>query len=162
MIAKSAQDAKRFAAVADRYLKWVDDWADRPEENARAALGLLPELYLAALALPNIWPDTPYDKRVSKEHHERWKTLTTKFDSLPVRNYLNVFSPLERGDDEPVSCWLADDLADIYLDLEEGLGYLEKGDAEQAIWVWRFGFWNHWGRHLVGALSALHAFQSSY
>jgi len=157
---EARRTAERFAEAANRYISWADGWAGSPEENARTALRLLPELYLAALELPNIWPDTPYNGGVAKQHHERWKVLTTKFDSLPVQNYLKIFSPLEKRDEEPVSCWLADDLADIYLDLEEGLRYLQKGDAEKAIWVWRFGFWSHWGRHLVGALSALHAYRS--
>jgi hypothetical protein len=149
--------ANRFAGLAERFVAWMDAWSGTPEENAQTALRFLPELYLEAISLPDTFPDTA-DDLDDTAHLPRWKTLTTKLRSLPVDGYWKVFSPLKQ--DEPVQCSLADDLADIYLDLDRGLSYFKKGDTDRAVWEWRFSFWQHWGRHLVGALSALHAFHS--
>ena len=50
-------------------------------------------------------------------------------------------------------------LADIYRDVHEGLVLWEMARPEQAVWEWRFGYWSHWGAHLVEALSAIYSWQ---
>jgi hypothetical protein len=150
---------EEFANVARKYIKWADIWGGTPEENALTALRFLPELYLAAMALPDIPPGSPDNDFDLHRHQAQWQALRLKFQSLPIDGYLKIFSPLKQ-EKEPVKCSLSDDLADIYLDLEKGLTPFAKGDINEAIWQWRFLFWNHWGRHLTGALSALHSFQS--
>ena len=48
-------------------------------------------------------------------------------------------------------------LAAMYRDLRAGLLKWERGEAGEALWEWRFGFENHWGKHATGALRALWA-----
>jgi hypothetical protein len=51
---------------------------------------------------------------------------------------------------------LADDLADIWRDLEAGLLALEAGAIESdVLWEWKFTFEAHWGRHASEALRVL-------
>ena len=73
--------------------------------------------------------------------------------------YEKVFDPFDPKDCEPVTISLAEDLADIYYDLREGLLRVpEHGPVPaKAIWQWVFGLKNHWGRHAVGAIAAMHS-----
>lgn len=72
-------------------------------------------------------------------------------------HYWTVFDPFEL--EEPVAPILQDDFADIYKDLKNGLVIFDRGSERgvvDAVWQWRFDFENHWGRHVVEALRALH------
>jgi hypothetical protein len=82
-----------------------------------------------------------------------YRRLSMQFGE--VNNYRFMFDPYEPGSD-PVTGSLADDLADIYSDLKIGLALDAAGANDDAIWQWRFGFENHWGRHAAHALYALH------
>jgi hypothetical protein len=51
---------------------------------------------------------------------------------------------------------LSDDLADIYVDLREGIVNRTVGRAvDDVIWEWRFTFTINWGRHALDALRVL-------
>jgi Domain of unknown function (DUF5063) len=52
---------------------------------------------------------------------------------------------------------LAGDISEIYFDLKQSLE-LEKTSAPRSdvLFDWRFDFRSRWGRHLVGALAAIH------
>jgi hypothetical protein len=67
--------------------------------------------------------------------------------------YWEVFDP--RKDEKAIRASLADDIADIYRDLERGSNCLKENPAE-AIFHWRFGFYSHWGSHAVNALRITH------
>jgi hypothetical protein len=52
---------------------------------------------------------------------------------------------------------LADDLDDIYGEVKYGLDLLAASESEsEAVWNWRFSFWNHWGNHALKALWMIH------
>jgi hypothetical protein len=69
-----------------------------------------------------------------------------------------IFDPYDEDDTTPVAGSLADDVADIYLTLRGGLDLVEAGKPRgAALWEWKFGFDEHWGRHAAHALSAVHA-----
>jgi Domain of unknown function (DUF5063) len=64
---------------------------------------------------------------------------------------LGYEKPDERGG------FLEGDLVEIWVDLKNGLMQLDAGEPEtEVVWEWRFGFWTHWGQHLVGALHTMH------
>jgi hypothetical protein len=71
--------------------------------------------------------------------------------------YSVVFDPSER-DSAPVTGSLADDVADIYRDLQDGFAELRAGRSANALWQWKFGFDRHWGKHAGEANYALHSF----
>lgn len=94
------------------------------------------ELHLAAAELPDLGIGKNIDA-VSISHDE-WSQFFKKFGGLPVNSYFDVFNPLQ--EEEPVINSLADDLADIYRDLKEGLSLFEANHPIDAAWEWRFGF----------------------
>lgn len=94
--------------------------------------------------------------------HEEWLAL---FQSLG--KYLGeregrwmVFDPSDHEDHEPVFASLADDLADIYRDLQCGLMYWAEQRRDEAVFQWRMHYWHHWGAHLVDAIRCIHYWQA--
>jgi Domain of unknown function (DUF5063) len=52
---------------------------------------------------------------------------------------------------------LAGDISEIYFDLMHDLHSEEKGISRaDFLWELRFSFRSHWGKHLLGALVAIH------
>jgi hypothetical protein len=70
--------------------------------------------------------------------------------------YTQVFDPTT--DKEAVFGTLADDVADIYRDLKEGLLLRQRHEVrpEEIIWNWRLLYYSHWGKHAIDALRAIH------
>jgi hypothetical protein len=52
---------------------------------------------------------------------------------------------------------LADDLTDIYFDLQHGLDLLEEAWPKRAVQLWQSTYRIHWGQHLVDAERHLYA-----
>jgi hypothetical protein len=100
--------------------------------------------------------DDPYfDTEIpSDAWHDLYESLS---EYLGGRNtYWIVFCPYHR--DEGIRCSLADDLADVWRDVKEGLLVFRKGPLaarEHAIWMWRFGYHTHWAQHAAMALNPL-------
>ena len=135
-----------FRVVAEQYVAVID--AARAHGIARLygdLVSALPTLYAAAVQLPDIEPesaDAPYRSMT----HGQWATV---FDGL-LRMFLE--------DDRETAGSLADDLADIYRNVKEGLDALSAGRSEaDVVWEWRFSFWSHWGEHAANALRIVHA-----
>lgn len=143
----------RFAELSQAYCRWAEGDPD-PSTDLQTALRLLPELYAAALNLP----DTEPGDRVAERMLEKSKAVFRRFGSLPFQYYEEIFDPFEDTPVSPVTGDICDDLADIYLDLKEGLDLYQQGEVDTAVFSWRITFGFHWGRHLTGALNALHCF----
>jgi hypothetical protein len=144
---------ERFAARAEAFRLWATDGTDVGAPAARQALTHLIALFAAALELPET--DSPGDvqERVSDDE---WQRVFQSFRRLPVSHYSEVFDPLAVPPSAPGVADVADDLADIYRDVVYGLRAFQDG-APGAVWYWRFFFWEHWGRHAIGATGALRA-----
>jgi len=69
-------------------------------------------------------------------------------------SYWMVFDA--KKDNEAIRGSLADDIVDIYRDLQEGLVLKNKACPQSAIWEWRPLFDSHWGYHAMDALKAIH------
>jgi len=90
-------------------------------------------------------------------HTEEWTKLSDNLRQIlgPLDGYWEVFDSTQK--EEPIFCSLANDLAEIYLDLKDALKLLKSGVALNDIhWDWRFDFRSHWGKHAVSALTAIH------
>jgi hypothetical protein len=146
---------ERFADIARRYCDWAAGSPSGPEQDLRRARLLLTELYHAALNLPDV--ECGEDIESVPVSPETWKAVCQRFSGLPVSGYWDVFDPLNPEGEAPVFSVLADDFGDIYRDLKESLLLFDGGHIVEAAWEWRFSFRTHWGRHLIGALHALHA-----
>jgi hypothetical protein len=160
-----------FRSVAARYIAII---RDRDNYSASELLHrvhlLLAELYVVGFALP-IKPESAYEDdedvapetQVSKaaavaQHTARWNSIHTalgKQIGARWNSYQEVFDPYAEPPEAPVTGFLADDLADIFLDLEDGEELWARGNFDAAVWEWRFGFESHWGEHVTGALRAI-------
>jgi hypothetical protein len=145
---------KHFAEVGRRYCTWAEGVFGESQEEIHRARLLLADLHLAAVQLP----DLGIGKDIDAVHisEDEWSRIFQKFGRLPVSTYSDVFNPLKEK--EPVTCNLADDLADIYRDIKGGLVLFDSRHPIDAAWEWRFGFQTHWGHHLLGAQRAIHEY----
>ena len=141
-------EVSSFAEAARAFCELVE--ADAPATAASRlsdARRLLARLYAAACDLepgPNgLDLDPPPRARL-----KTWSGLE------PVEYYYENFDPLEPTEVGAGS--LTDDFLDIHLDLKRGLSPFDAGHEAAAVWEWRTSFDEHWGRHAVSALRALH------
>ena len=119
----------------------------------------LPELYAAALALPDLCPEN--EPSYTPVSPKEWRRLCRAIDArLGHRTYYaEVFDAYDRQDSQTLIGNLADDLASIHDDLNNGLRCWRAGDRDNAVWYWRFMRECHWGEHATGAIRALYWLQ---
>ncbi|MDX2060765.1 MAG: DUF5063 domain-containing protein [Gemmatimonadales bacterium] len=167
----------RFAALAARFCEHVEMYrAQQPAVFLQTAHRLLADIYAAALGLPR----SAADEMEDESEDEAWApSVSVESDQAPDPDrlsqdewwtlfrglteyfgdrkwYREIFDPHEPSTELEVRGDLADDFADIYRDLLDGLRKWARGEADLAHWEWRSGFENHWGEHATGALRALH------
>jgi hypothetical protein len=164
------QIVESFVSLVRQYCAVIDEAStlDRAEILARI-YPILPRLIDQAIAMPKIGDseeteeveDTQSDDDLPKKsrstHEERRQVYKLFQEKLGAWDqYCEIFDP--NKDMDPIGGSLADDLADIYFDLKEGLALHESGESEpsQVIWEWRFSFDIHWGEHATSALRALY------
>jgi hypothetical protein len=145
-----------FANLVREFCDWAEGQPKSEEEEVHIAINLLASLYSGALSLPN--HDAGEDIEEEAVSDGQWKVIYRRFGALPFNYYLEFFSPAKLDDDEHVTGDLADDLADIYRDLKEGLSLYDLGHRKEAVWDWKSNFYMHWGRHASSALHALHCY----
>jgi hypothetical protein len=148
-----------FRVLAESYCAFIDssESLERGEFVWQLAEHLV-GLYAAGMRLPFPGGDDDFDapaSMTSEEWQELYQRLGSKLGNVAF--YSVMFDPYELGA-TPVTGSLADDAADIYRDLRVGLNVIEsEGGLDNAVWEWRFGFDNHWGKHAAEALLALHS-----
>jgi hypothetical protein len=151
-----------FESSAEALCEFLDqtDSIEAPE-FVHTALKLLTRVYAAALDLDHIEPDADeppvFSTPAVKERAEFVRrTVSTKLGSLD--NYSVVFSPYDQGGGPVVIGTVSQDLSELYEDLASvRRARVEDGLSDNdCMWEYRFDFHSHWGRHLLGALRALH------
>jgi len=140
-----------FIGDVREYVQLIDSSDSLPVLTflARAA-EILGRVYSATW---KIQPAQPTEETTAERRASPLKRLASKLGSFDL--YFCVFNALVQ--DEPVVGSLADDLADIYLELAGALDELDAGRHDDAVCGWRFVLRGHAGDHLVRALPALHA-----
>ena len=144
-----------FIASVEHFLGWARSEPGEPEAEARLVFRLLADLCREVLLIPDAAPSEDKVEIPRADDHE-WRRIYERAAALPVQYYSVVFDPLEVPPSEAVVGDLADDLADIYRDLDYGHKLYEAGEHAEAAWQWRFSF-NHWGRHAMEGMRAIHA-----
>lgn len=162
------QIADRFTLIANQFCSAVDSapGIDRAELLTKI-YRILPALIDAAISLPDVSRDDDDELEGSSRRRSRagwfseqewdklYNFLKEKLGDWDL--YHQVFDPTE--DSEAIVGTLADDVADIYRDLKDGLAFIEthQGSPEEdAIWTWRLLFYSHWGKHAMDALLTIH------
>jgi len=100
-------------------------------------------------------PGATKKARLTQQDWERlYQALKVKLGGWNL--YIDVFDPTR--DTEAIHGSLADDIADIYRDIKEGLDHPDPTLATQhhIIWKWRLLYYSHWGQHAMGALRTIH------
>jgi len=156
--------AERFGAIAQKYCGIVQSASNLERLQLLAQIyDVLPSLIDAAIHLPdtNSLEDDEVregsaDARSTRMDADAWSALHQLLkDKLGDADlYQMIFNGAR--DNEVIQGSLADDIADIYRDLEEGLVLKDEASPQNAIWEWRFGFDSHWGHHAIDALKAIH------
>ena len=152
------EKVKAFIEHAREYCSLIENHESvSVSELIQRSASLLPALYKYGVELPYVFPDSE-DLIEDTITHQNWKELFARIsERLGDYNFCRyLFNPYE--DKEVIEHSLADDFADIYRDIKDGLVAFDKGSEEFAniIWHWQFNFEGHWGHHLVAALRAIH------
>ena len=159
-----------FAHLAEQFCQLVDAHKGSDRSTFLGSVHrLLPQLYTAALALPETGvlfakssPDDdsgtspsgePLDTEGRAALHHSLSTLIGPEHDL----YREVFNPYDPATEPEVVGLLSDDIADIYHDLRRGLEHWHRRETGEALWEWRFNFEHHWSEHATGALRAISA-----
>lgn len=148
---------EQFAEHARGFRVWVLCGSDAGPAAARRALELVSGLYTAALALPHERYE-PESAAREPEPPPEWKVVYPILAArLPFQHYGVVFNPLPVPPEQSIVGDLADDLADVFGDVDNGLRWFEVGQRAEALWEWQFQFVHHWGDHATTAIRALHS-----
>lgn len=133
------------------------------EEWAEQILCLLPILYMRARTLSPTEPELDGEPQqfVQEEDYNYIlvgvQTLLGSDDT-----YLTVLTDDQRYTDEPCMATISENLADIYQELKDMAANFQTGQEavmNDAVYLCREQFFNHWGQKLLNAISALHALQ---
>lgn len=149
---------ENFAEVARGYCSWCEGASLGSDPETQAA-GWLSRLYAGALALPEL--DVESDE--GRPNPPQAEAARAEKNLAPFRGwyYREFFDPDPTLADESCMGDVGDDLMDIYRDVRAGLVLFNNGETNDAAWHWRFHHRVHWGRHVVGALVALHCLHVS-
>jgi hypothetical protein len=165
----SAEVANRFASIAREFCGVIDSAPNLDKtELLLEVYKILPRLIVEAINLPDVeLSDDESQEEETKKWQARsrmslssaqWDQLHESLKEKPgeVTLYWEVWDPTKHS--EPIYGSLADDFADIYRDLKEGLNLSEAHQAlpEDNIWEWRLGYYSHWGKHAIDALRTIH------
>ena len=147
-----------FARAAAAFVSWAES-SDVSQQLAPQVAGrLLSALYAEAASLlagvelssVRVIPEVPAKYQVGAE------VASALFRSFPAQYYWMSCEPLTTLPDSLACGDLADDLADTYADVKEGLVAYNAGDIRWAREHWLGTFVVHWGAHVASAIPALH------
>ncbi len=128
----------------------------------KECLVLLPMVYVGAERLLALMEDEQADEImhfVSEDDYnyvaEGVRTLLGESDA-----YLEVFMDEMKFSDTPITCFLSENMADIYQELKDMAANFQTENESvmaQAVAYSLLGFREHWGQKLLNAMRALHA-----
>jgi hypothetical protein len=145
-----------FRDLASQFCAWCEGPSLGPNQEVAIAAWLA-RLHAAALCLPEAEPDN--EEGLPSLPAEKLATVERNFSPFNGYYYRVVFDPDPTNTEEPVVGDVGDDLLDTYKDVKAGCVLSEGGRVQEALWHWAYMHRLHWGQHVVGALSALHATQ---
>ncbi len=163
MLHGSPEVFNRFREVAGQFCAVVDSARSVERDDLVLKIyRLLPLLIGEAIGLAVVEPSeygNQKERRKARMSEQQWGELYSLLkEKLGDWNlYSQVFDPTK--DREAIDGSLADDIADIYRDLKEGLvlHHSDLAPPDDILWEWRFGFYSHWGRHAMDALRTIHS-----
>ncbi|MBL4698779.1 MAG: DUF5063 domain-containing protein [Phycisphaerales bacterium] len=170
MPSSTSPPLEHFATIAERYIAFIDSFADARPENLYSALeSLLADLHTAILPVVAEMndPEQPELEAIDMSS-EQWDViakLTCKTTAKETVALMDWHEKIEKPSKKymPPSVMRAyelfDDLSDIYSDLHTGLTLWKLDTTEskiEASWQWRYHYDIHWGNHLFSAATTVH------
>jgi hypothetical protein len=147
---------EKFFHSAEAFCEFIDHSDDQTTETfVRNCAASLATVYADALVLPQVEPCEETIEYPEIDTGSIYLTIHSRLRRLD--SYERFFNPYDP--ESAAAPLLGDDLAGIYRDLRAGLELYRLGTdcaIREAVFQWQFNFRIHWGRHLVGALTALH------
>jgi hypothetical protein len=146
--------------LARAYCHLVDCAETLPRRDfLKQVQGLLAQLYALVhqLSLPTLAEDDPEDVSTPRMPNETKQPVYLRLRQYlgEANGYWMVFDPYDPEDHESIYQTLADDLGDIYWELQVCLS--NNLSQIEVLWQLRFNFEIHWGHHIVDALMAIHS-----
>ncbi len=146
-----------YLKLLEQYFELIENCSSQTKESflIRCA-SLVPMLYVATQELPK--SKEIRDEEIDVDRSQVNSPMARILDLLGEEAYYDeVFDPVE--DCELVKANIADDLADIYLDLKSGYLKWSTGTEEgmdEALWDWAFSLECHMGDHMVDVMRPIH------
>jgi hypothetical protein len=149
-----SEKLSEMASIAETFCGLIDNYNQANGPWLEELYALLPRLHSAVTALntfgnsqlpvPSVDLDERFElysrlRRALGERDSYW----LEFDASPDQIHM--------------SGSLADDLTDIYFDLQHGLALLDEAWPQRAAQAWQCSYQMHWGQHLVDAERHLYA-----
>jgi hypothetical protein len=143
-----------MVSVAEQYCKLIEGLVDESDQWLASLYQLMPRLH-SAVTLLNAY-DTG-DLQVSGvDLDERFELYSRLRKRLGERD--SYWLEFDAAPEEMhMSGSLADDLTDIYFDLQHGLQLMAQAWPHRAAQAWQSSYRMHWGQHLVDAERHLYA-----
>lgn len=158
--------AASFASAAEKYCRVIS--SDSPACIYSRLETALCELHRTILPLRAQMPDEEPDEDDSTPPmtRDQWleiargihKTIQADITALIAEHRSLGRGKLDSSELTRMEMF-ADDLADIYHDLQGGLALWKTGEEQSQIaatWEWRYGYEIHWGHHLARAMITLY------
>lgn len=143
-----------MVGVAERYCKLIDAPVRNPDAWLESLYNLMPQLH-SAVTLLNAY-DTGDMQVAAVDLDERFELYSRLRQQLGEQDsYWLEFDALP--EEMHMSGSLADDLTDIYFDLQHGLALMDEAWPQRAAQAWQSSYRLHWGQHLVDAERHLYA-----
>lgn len=161
--------AERFGLIAKQFCSVIDSRFSLERADFLLKIyRMLPILISEGIDLPPVeFSDDENQEQEARIRQARAKTEMRQeewnqlYNSLKEKLgdwdlYWQVFDP--RTDNEAIHGSLADDIADIYRELKDGISLRESNETPpyEIIFDWRLGFFSHWGKHAIDALRIIH------
>ena len=155
------EQVTEFVTRAAEYCTFVENTGNFSKRDfIRKALSLMSELYTLMMQMPALEnaTDSVNEKYVTEND---WNAIYQRVSKkLGYHNdYLDVFDPVAKEEEDVSVASLGDNFADIYQDMKDFITLFSMGNDEvmiDALWECRMNFEEYWGHKVLNALRILH------
>ena len=153
-MAEHHSDAReRISSAIQHYLSMLESEENGGVDRLAGLARALDQLVMVYHGTEDVGPDT---ESVGPRGGER-SYAEAAAATFPELGWYALVEP-DRGTEQQVGLSVATgDLAEIAIDLEEVLWLFENASENDAVWQFRWGYQNHWGRHLHEIRVYLHS-----
>jgi len=150
-----------FVTRAAEYCTFVENTGNFSKRDfVQKSIRLLSSLYASMAEMPDVSnaTDSVNEKFVNETHwHRIYNQVNQKLGYHD--DYVDVYDPVAREDQDVSIVSLGDNFADIYQDLKDFVTLYSRGNEQvmqDALWECRMNFEEYWGPRLLSALRVLH------